>query len=572
LTAKRGTVYETSGDLPIKYAFTIILRRQAKLGPNSSGNTLVTIKRLIAFVAIAILSNCSDLQPSGDPVRAAPADGPPNIIVVLADDMRIGDTGFEGHPLINTPHIDALAEKSVFFRNAFATSPICTPSRTSILTGLYERSHGINFNSDTVMTEEAFLQTYPMRLREAGYFVGYVGKNHTPVGRNEDGQTGYESSIMERHFDYWYGSHRHLGFYPKQNPRHAIFRNAVSHTQIEILSEGIANFFEPNEVFEAGADFLGRRPSGQPYALLLNFNVPHRAGTGSMKMLPEDDDLYRNAYRDLKDHIVLPNTYVEQSNVVDPKIPEHVYNGEQIASYHYVHTPDELREHETRVMQTITGMDRVLGMIVAQLERDHLLENTVIVFTSDHGIMAGEHGLGGKSLLYEPSIRVPLIIYDPKRREGRVREELVGLIDIAPTLLELAGVPGGEEMQGESLVPLMRSEPTDWRDSLFLENLMTIQNYPRIEGVRTQELKYMRYFDRDNDGSYGDMLLGSLSGEHPIYEELYDLRSDNDETTNLVEDPDYADTLVDMRAETTRLLEQWLNDQPARTLPKATQE
>jgi len=162
----------------------------------------------------------------------------PNVIVILADDMQTGVTGYEGNPIIKTPNIDKLAAEGTVFNKGFATSAVCTPSRTSLLTGLYERRHGINFNSNSSMTEEAWSQTYPMLLKDNGYFVGWIGKNHTPVGKNEAGEIGYNSGVMDKSFDYWYASHGHLGFYPKEKKKHAIFKNAEADTQVEIMEEG----------------------------------------------------------------------------------------------------------------------------------------------------------------------------------------------------------------------------------------------------------------------------------------------------------------------------------------------
>ncbi len=121
------------------------------------------------------------------------------------------------------------------------------------------------------MTEKAFQQTYPMILKAAGCFVGYIGKNHTPVGKNADGVIGYNSGVMDTTFDYWYAGHRHLGFYPKK--RHSVFENAKADTQVEIMEEGMENFFAPDTAFQAGYDFLNARPDNQPFVLLLNFNV-----------------------------------------------------------------------------------------------------------------------------------------------------------------------------------------------------------------------------------------------------------------------------------------------------------
>jgi arylsulfatase A-like enzyme len=497
----------------------------------------------------------------------------PNVIVILADDMRVGYTGYEGHPMIETPNIDSLATSGTVFSNAFATSAVCTPSRTTLLTGLYERRHGINFNSGSSMSSEAWGQTYPMLMKDAGYYVGYIGKNHTPVGKNEDGVIGYASGVMDRSFDYWYAGHRHLGFYPKDRKQHKIFANATADTQVEIMEEGMENFFTPDRTFQEGYDFLDSRPSDRPFALLLNFNVPHGAGTSSMELRDGDPALYRTAYRDKLVEIELPSTYIAAKDIVTPKIPKSVYNGEYIEQYNYVKSPDDLKERTIRTIQTITGIDKLLGKLLGKLEEQGIADNTIIVFTSDHGLLHGEHGLGGKVFLYEPSIRIPLIVYDPRAEETLAASSsaaLVALVDIAPTLLELVGVPVPREVQGKSLEPLMRGAENKWRDALFLENNMTIQNYPRIEGVRTQRWKYVRYFDRAKDQDYEDMLLASINGEQPVYEELFDLKNDPAEIQNLVSDPARGEILASLRARNAVLVKQFRGQDPLKTYIEAT--
>ncbi len=497
----------------------------------------------------------------------------PNVIVILADDMRAGYTGYEGHPIIETPNIDRLAEGGTVFSNAFATSAVCTPSRTTLLTGLYERRHGINFNSNSSMSSEAWAQTYPMLMKDAGYYVGYIGKNHTPVGKNEDGVIGYASGVMDRSFDYWYAGHRHLGFYPKDREQHKVFANASADTQVEIIEEGMKNFFTPDMAFQEGYDFLDSRPNDRPFALLLNFNVPHGAGTSSMELRDSDPALYRTAYRDKLDEIELPTTYIAAKDIVTPKIPKSVYNGEYIEQYNYVQTPDDLKERTIRTIQTITGIDKLLGKLLGKLEEQGIADNTIIVFTSDHGLLHGEHGLGGKTFLYEPSIRIPLIIYDPRHSGAKVAstsDALVALVDIAPTLLEFVGAPVPQEIQGKSLKPLMRGAEVKWRDALFLENNMTIQNYPRMEGVRTQRWKYIRYFDKSKDQEYEDMLLASINGEEPVYEELFDLANDPIEITNLVSDPALWEVLESLRAKNAVLVKQFRGQDTLNTYVERT--
>lgn len=489
----------------------------------------------------------------------------PNVIVILADDMREDAAGFTGNSLIDTPNIDELAANGTVFENAFATSAVCTPSRTTLLTGLYERRHGINFNSNSSMTNEAWSQTYPMLLKEAGYFVGYVGKNHTSLGRNEAGIIGYKSKVMDGSFDYWYASHKHLGFYPKDRKQHAIFKNATADTQIEIIQEGMENFMSPNEAFQAGYNFLDSRPANKPFALLINFNVPHANGTMSMEQRETDLELYKSVYRDQIDQVLPPKNFVAENDVQQPKLPPEVHNGEYITTYDYAKAVDTLKERKIREMQTISGIDKLLGKLRRHLQEQGVADNTIIVFTSDHGLMHGEFGLRGKVFLYEPSVRIPMVIYDPRAKKVSRSDELVALVDIAPTLLELVGAPVPAKMQGRSLKSLMAGEPVEWRKEIFLENMMTIQNYPRMEGVRTHKWKYMRYFDKANDSDYAAMIDASIHGEQPIYEELFDLANDPEETQNVINDPTNAAIAEKLRARNAELVEQFRGTGPSDT-------
>jgi len=488
----------------------------------------------------------------------------PNVVVILTDDHRADYLGCSGNPILKTPHIDQLAAEGVRFSNAFVTTAACTPNRTCLLTGQYERKHGITFSSQSSLTEEAFQDTYPMQLRQAGYFVGYIGKNHTPIGPgsgiNEKPEStpeqlakakphfGYYNGTMEAGFDYWYGNHNHSTFYPKWN--HPIYRNSRVNTQIEIFGEGAMHFLKPDPEFAGTQDFLRSKPANQPFCMMVNFNLPHGAGTSSMKQLNSDPELYRTTYRDQIDELPLPETYIAKADIKRQKIPTQVYNGVTIPTYHYVHNEADLRERMVREYQTVTGIDRLVGNLVAELKAQGLYENTVIVFTSDHGLMHGEHGLGGKVLLYEESIRVPMIIFDPRlpeARRGTVADELALSIDIAPTLLELAGVSVHEEIQGKSLVSVMQQDGAPWRKDFFCENMYSGQNYPLIEGVRSEDFKYIRYFKPKPRRHHVLTLTDSIQGQQPIYEELYDLKNDPKETTNLADSPDHADTLDTFR-------------------------
>jgi len=505
----------------------------------------------------------------------------PNVVYVLTDDQRADLLGCAGHPVVETPNLDRLAEDGTRFENAFCTSPLCTPSRTSHYLGQWERRHGVNFNSDTAVHPEAWERSFPMRLAEAGYFTGWVGKNHVPVG---DG--GYESGDIEESLGYWYGNHNHSHFYPKEQARGdpEIYANASAETQAEVFEEGIEAFLRPEEdgataFRESCSTPLPPRPTDRPFCLCVTFNLPHGAGTGSMQLRPSDPDRYTDRYRDRFDELPVPETFVGDWGPDAEKIPRHVYNGEWIHQYDYVKGTNSLRERMLRQCQTVSGIDRVIGRIRELLTELGEARNTIFVFSTDHGLMLGEHGLGGKGFLYEPAVNVPLIVYDPRAPEsgrGRVRQELVAVPDLAPTVLDLADVDPPGTMQGRSLRPLLRGRDTDWRDELFLEQLFDNQHYPMSEAVRTREWKYVRYFDRTptpGDGPpwgslepYGERLRATFADEDPAYEELYHLASDPHEEENVAYGSEHAGTLAEFRNRADRLAEQRYEG-PPETVP-----
>jgi arylsulfatase A-like enzyme len=494
----------------------------------------------------------------------------PNFIFILTDDQFTGLMGHEGNTIVKTPNLDKLAKAGIRFTNAYVTSAICTPSRASIFTGQYERKHGVNFKSGTSLDLETWSQTYPMLMRSAGYYTGYIGKNHTPVG---DG--GYESGVMEKSFDYWYGGHRQLGFYPKTS--HVIFQQAGNNTQVEILEEGSLDFLSNKHQLEGAIRFIGQRPESKPFCLSICFNLPHDAGTGSMEMRPSDDAIYKSLYRDVEMPL-LPN-YIAKADIKTPKIPEEVLHfQDRQTSYDYVDTPGGVKERYLKKLQAMTGIDRMVGKITEELARQKLDNNTIIIFTSDHGKFMGQFGLGGKALCYQVCTHVPMIIYDPLSDitdRGKIVDELVQTIDIAPTMLSLAGVEIPASMQGVDLSPMLRGDIKPLRDFIFTENLWSTHfGNPKIEAVQDKEWKYIRYYRNENisfrekvkvaeemgipmvslNAVYdSDMIVyrrfieSSLQNEPAVYEELFNLISDPQETTNLINDPSNALILQRMK-------------------------
>ncbi|MCJ8329089.1 MAG: sulfatase-like hydrolase/transferase [Lentisphaeria bacterium] len=483
----------------------------------------------------------------------------PNIIYILGDDHRADHLGCAGHPILKTPNLDQLAKDGVRFSHAFCTSPVCTPSRACHYTGLWERTHGVNFNSGSSLSLEHWHESFPMVLKRAGYFLGWVGKDHVPVG------DGGGSGQLETDFDYWYGNYGHTGFYPKDLFEDGgLYRSSEKDTQVELFAEAVADFLSPSERFRENAvEPFPVRPPDDPFCLCVTFNLPHVTGIETMQQREDDDDLYKSAYRDKAHLFKPPESFVSYDDSrKNPKLPPDLYSGVYLKCYDFVKDAESLVEQQIRSCQVVEGMDRFVGQLRQQLETLGLADNTIIIFSTDHGLHFGEHGIGGKCFLYEEDIRIPLIIYDPRQdkdKAGQVRDEIIAAPDLASTVLDLCGQDIPSCMQGLSLKPLLDGLSIDWRDELFTEQLMDIQNYPRHESVRTKDMKYIRYFARAEDpeqegndfrstlDNYQDFLHASLNGEEPVYEELFDLKNDPHEMHNLATDPAYAGALNHLR-------------------------
>ncbi|MGI9470787.1 MAG: sulfatase-like hydrolase/transferase [Rubripirellula sp.] len=502
----------------------------------------------------------------------------PNFVFVLTDDQSYGMMGCDGNEITQTPHLDQLARDGVFFDRAYVTSAICTPSRISILLSQFERKHGVNFNSGTSVSPEAWQQSYPVVMRRGGYYTGYVGKNHAPIGKG-----GYESGLMEKSFDYFYAGHGHIRFYPKDH--HEIFRYAEKDTQVEIVGESANDFLSNEHRLDGAIRFLDSRPADKPFCLSICLNLPHGAGTSTMQMRDADDDIYKTLYRDID--IPPPDHYVAKSDIKMPKLPADLLKVEERQTgYNYVDEPVALKERMTRQAQAMTGIDRMVGRLREKLSEIGVSDSTLIVFTSDHGLFMGEQGLGGKALCYEKTTHVPMIVYDPTlppAKRGRRCEELVQSIDIAPTLLDYAGIDCPDTFQGKSIRDLINGEDVAIHDYLFTENLWSTHfGNPRIEAVQDKRWKYIRYYENQNfpasakirtakelkiplskmlyavhdDGIavYRHYAEASLNGEPPVHEELYDIAGDPHELNNLIADDRYSDELERLKTAWKRKL------------------
>jgi arylsulfatase A-like enzyme len=429
-------------------------------------------------------------------LQAAVAQTKPNIIFLLTDDHRWDALGAMGNKVISTPNLDALAGRGILFRNAYVTTAICCVSRASILSGKYESRHKINdFNTD--FTRQALAETYPALLKKAGYKIGFIGKFGVGVKNQPDTL-----------FDYWGAAKEGQPVYELVNKSGQL----IHHT---------------DSVGKDIAQFLGRFGGKEPFCLSVSFKAPHELD-GNPPAYPVQKrfkDLYKNAV------ITDPVT-------ADPKywnsFPDFFRTEQNIARDRWkplLSTP-ELRKETTRdYYRLITGVDEVLGNLVAQLKQLDIDENTIIIFMGDNGFSLGEHGLEGKWFGFEESIRVPMIISGgalDEKLSGTTANQMALNIDILPTILNLAGVPVPGNTQGNDLIALVKKQIKPRKDFFYEHTFMGSPRLPKVEGVVSANLKYMKYIEHD-------------------YEELYDTRKDPHETRNLAGDKVYKASLEKLR-------------------------
>ena len=480
----------------------------------------------------------------------------PNIIFVFSDDQRYSSLSMTGDPVTKTPNLDNLAKDGVFFKQAFITSPICGPSRANIFTGQWERKNQIGFNrlSKNIVSPERFKNSWIMQLKDAGYSTAYIGKNHTKIGDKKD-------TLLPKEIDFAYYRQGHIGFY-LDNPKKPEFNNLVNKTQIEgfleatkaYLSQGDDYSYFYKNAHKSVKNSIEKRDPNKPFAAWINFNLPHASSIGGMGSRPSDPAHYRTLYEN--EDIPLPDGYPLQVN-----LPKEVFASSDLMKYYNVSNPKKLKQKKLSMNRAVYSIDKFMGDLRVYLERIGEAENTIIVFSSDNGLLLGEHGLGGKTVLYDENVHVPMIIYSPffdKKLQGQQISELVVGQDIPASILDLAGLKVPETYQGKSVIPLIEGKDVEWRKEVFLENLFTEQGYPRQEGLRTKDYKYIRSFSKTNDRAKYLPKQSLETNEAPIYEELFHIANDASESNNLATQAEYKAVLEHMRAKTTKTLQSLL--------------
>lgn len=436
-------------------------------------------------------------------------DPRPNIILLLADDQSVLATGCYGNTEVQTPEMDRLGRDGVIFDRHYNTTAICMASRASIMTGLYEYRTGCNFGMGD-LPERLWKEAYPVRLREHGYFTAFAGK----FGFEVEGR-----GLCEEDFDLWGGGPGQTNYETARNASMRAYAERFPHST---LAYGA---FGQDAIKQAAA-------AGKPLCLSISFKAPHRP----VRPDPRFDAVYAG------------KTFTKPGNFGRERgahRPEQSKKGRQYARFVEWGYRDNYDEVMAQYYQQVYAIDVALGMIREELERQDLAENTVILYTSDNGYICGSHGFASKVLPFEESARAPLMIYDPRSasagRQAR-SSALTGNIDLAPTILELAGVPVPESMDGRSLLPLLDTPTSAIREQMAFMNVWGPQPTTSLTAL-TADWKYTYWW-------YADAEMNPA-------EELYHLTEDPLELRNLSNDHNHRKQLETMRVIYDAELAEW---------------
>ena len=429
----------------------------------------------------------------------------PNIVFVCTDDQRWDTLGCTGHPFIRTPNIDRLALEGALFRNSFCTTPLCSPSRASFLTGRYVHAHGVLDNEERGILSHRFV-TWPRLLHDAGYETAFMGKWHM----------GHESDEPRPGFDKWV-SFRGQGEY--------------YNTVLNIDGKKVKSTRHiSDELTDYAVEWL-KQERNKPFFLYLSHKAVHAMFAPAKRHLGKYENVtleYPASMADTEENYRGKPAWVKEQRNSWHGV-DYMYHGQMDFDTFY-----------KRYCETLLSVDDSIGRVLDCLKEIGQAESTLVFYMGDNGFCFGEHGLIDKRHMYEPSMRVPLLAYCPELiRRGTKATQLVQNIDIAPTILEAAGAQPPEHMDGRSLLSLLEGKDITWRDSVFYEYYWeaAFPQTPTTFGVRTDRYKFIHY--------------------HGIWDtdELYDMQNDPDEMHNLIDGPEHRQLVADLR----KRLYDWLD-------------
>ncbi len=443
---------------------------------------------------------------------------PPNLIFLMADDQSFYSMGSYGNTDVQTPHLDQLADDGVVFDRHYATTAICMASRATVMTGMFEFKTGCNFMHGDMM-EDVWNNSYPMLLRESGYRTGFAGKFGFSIRK---GLKEKAIKNLDQYFDAWAGGPGQTSYKTSANKALGKYAEEYPHAT---LAYGAF-----------GSDFIKQSAKGdQPFCLSISFKAPHRPTTPD----PRFNEVYKGKT------FTKPGNFGREHGEHFSKQSQADRQYERFFSWNYATEYDEVM---ATYHQQIYAIDQAVGMIREALKEAGVDQNTVVIYTSDNGFFCGSHGYGSKVLPYEEASRVPMVIFDPREpNSGKQLRAgaLSGHCDVAPTLLNLAGLPVPSAMDGEDLMKVYRDPSEEVHDALPLIN---VWNEPATHAlaVVTKDQKYIHW--------------GYAAEGYEVTEELYHIGKDPLELVNLAGNPENATMLKNMRTTYDGFVKQWKDE------------
>lgn len=437
------------------------------------------------------------------------ADTRPNVLLMVSDDLA-ATLGSYGHPQAQTPHLDALAREGVLFSRAYCQFPHCNPSRSSFLSGLRPNQTRVSDNADSLYVNIPDVLTLPHHFRQQGYATARCGKLfHLGI------PTGLESMDDPQAWDFGTPFKDERPYPPKRNSAVSV---QTGKKQGLVWQEipGDDDQLCDGAFATTAIGWLKKREADKPFFLAVGFHRPHLPLVAPAKYF----DLYP------LEKITLPDA---PANDVED-IPAPARNG-SVPGYAMTSTPEQRRASIRAYLACVSYVDAQAGRLLASLKEQGLLENTIVIFTSDHGWHLGEHGLWHKRSLFEESARVPLIVSAPGMKgNGRTAQGLAELTDLYPTLCDLCGIPAPSHLQGKSLRPVLNDPASSVHEAAFTQARRGKDAEHWGRSVRTVRWRCTEW-DEGRNGI-----------------ELYDHEADPHEYTNLAQAPEHASILKELRA------------------------